>query len=90
MRLAVPATLIWFQSSPLIAEGRYGFEMSGAKSKKTFQSSPLIAEGRYDSIHHVRVQVPVFQSSPLIAEGRYCRGDREDRDGPVSILAPHR
>ena len=36
-----------FQSSPLIAEGRYGVPLFIWSDVTMFQSSPLIAEGRY-------------------------------------------
>ena len=36
-----------FQSSPLIAEGRYVAQNIIMRNWKKFQSSPLIAEGRY-------------------------------------------
>ncbi len=60
-----------FQSSPLIAEGRYMPGGVAIPRPEVFQSSPLIAEGRYEVERALKGLQAVFQSSPLIAEGRY-------------------
>ena len=64
---------IEFQSSPLIAEGRYKAWFEDKNIEIPFQSSPLIAEGRYSGCAAMNRLVNEFQSSPLIAEGRYAR-----------------
>jgi hypothetical protein len=54
-----------FQSSPLIAEGRYLRQREYKLYRNKFQSSPLIAEGRYG---HLRKVTNIKCFEPLFHE----------------------
>ena len=60
----------WFQSAPLVAEGRCVPGTPGRVRYSMFQSAPLVAEGRCLSLWRWTPLPWQFQSAPLVAEGR--------------------
>ena len=59
-----------FQSTPVIANGRIDWSLSGLAPDAWFQSTPVIANGRIDLSKGQRSPDLWFQSTPVIANGR--------------------
>jgi len=67
-------SLLLFQSTPVIANGRIAGRIALAAGRSWFQSTPVIANGRIVlKPPPIRHKHRMFQSTPVIANGRILR-----------------
>ncbi len=77
----------WFQSTPVIANGRIVPAGQEKAWDGKFQSTPVIANGRIQRDLLLMTVSDLFQSTPVIANGRIVDGDLGD--APLTDVSIH-